>query len=346
MRYGFIPTSLAERLAALLGRLPAPALDTLVAMNQARALMNLVKCGAFEALRNGPRDSAAIAAATGTDREVLHMLLRIAHSARYLKRNGSQWALSPLGKRCMLKGAPMDLTGTVLFKFYEWDLVESMDEVLYSGVGRDFHHTVADPDFWAAYQRSMLELASLGAPLLAKLVPVRSGAKSLLDVAGSHGMYGAAICSLHPGMHCTVLDLPAAIPHARQLAREAGISDVVTHVEGDMAAGNYPPGQDVVFFANIMHHFSPQQNTEILRRAHAALNDRGTAAIWDIERTADNAPPELASDSFALYFRVISTSATFTAEEYASWMREAGFEDVLSKRHPLLPRFVLTVGRK
>jgi hypothetical protein len=136
------------------------------------------------------------------------------------------------------------------------------------------------------------------------------------------------------------------VPHARELAREAGLSDIVTHVEGDMAAGRYPPGQDVVFFANIVHHFSPQQNVEIMRHAHACLNGGGTVAIWDIERTPDNAPPELAGDTLALYFRTISTSAVFTAEDYAGWLRSAGFSDVRTKRLPMQPHLVLTTGRK
>jgi hypothetical protein len=346
MRFGVIPTALGERIAALLGKLPYPIVDTLVAINQARALMNLVKCGALETLRDGPKDSAAIAAETKTNAEALHMLLRIGESGGYVKRSGSAWQLTSRGRKQLLRGAEMDLTGTVLFKFYEWELVEHMDEVLYTGIGKDFHHTLTDPDFWAAYQRSMTELASLAAPHVAKLVPVRSGATSLLDVAGSHGIFGAAICRLHPGMRSTVLDLPAAIPHARALAKEKGIHDVVTHIEGDMAAGNYPADQDVVFFGNIMHHFSPEQNVQILRHAHGCLNSDGTAAIWDIEHTPENAPAEVAGDTLALYFRIISTSSTFTAEEYRSWMGRAGFRDVQTRRHPLQPRFVLTTGRK
>ena len=54
--------------------------------------------------------------------------------------------------------------------------------------------------------------------MLARHVPVRKGATRLLDLAGSHGLMGATLCRKHPPMRSTVIDLPAAIEHARRLA--------------------------------------------------------------------------------------------------------------------------------
>jgi hypothetical protein len=197
----------------------------------------------------------------------------------------------------------------------------------------------------------MLELARTSAPLVAGMIPVRVGARRMLDIAGSHGLYGAALCRRHPGMQSVVLDLPQALPIARRLAEAEGISDVVEHREGDMLAGNYPGGQDVILYSNILHHFSPEQSIGMLRHARAALDDNdgrqgGVVAIWDVERRPDNAGPELVGDASALFFRLTSDSSVFTAAEYAGWMQQAGFREVQTKRHMLQPSLVLTVGKK
>ena len=82
----------------------------------------------------------------------------------------------------------------------------------------------------------MLETARFDAPVLARHVPVREGATRLLDLGGSHGLMGATLCRKHPPMRSTVLDLAAAIEHARALAAREGIADVVEHRAGDLHA--------------------------------------------------------------------------------------------------------------
>jgi len=351
MKYGAIPENLLERLALAGGKVPLPVLDAIYSLMKARCLMAGVRLGVFEALRDGPRTAAEVAAARGLDTECTGLLLRMLTFSDYVERKGDHFALSKLGGSSMVKGAPMEMWGYVEWNYTQWDFVAHLEELMRTGRGLDFHQTMTAPRQWADYQRGMLEIARFVAPILADRVPVRRGARRLLDVAGSHGLLGAAICRRHRAMRSVVLDLPQAVESARELAREEGIADLVEHRAADLNdlddldGAAFGMDNDVVLLANILHHFQPDACGAILRRAHASLAPSGTAAIWEIERPKSTAPVG-AGDGAALFFRLTSTASCYSGDEYAGWLAEAGFTKIRIQRPALSPGSVLVTGRR
>ena len=345
MKYGAIPENVFERLALASGKVPLPVLDAIFSLMKARSLMAGVRLGVFTALQAGPRTAAEVAAERGLDAECTALLLRMLTFAEYVEQRGDRFALSALGRRSMVPGAPMELWGYLEWNYAQWDFVAHLEDFVRTGRGLDFHATMTDPGQWADYQRAMLEIARFDAPVLAAKVPVRRGARRLLDVAGSHGLLGAAICRRHPPMTSIVLDLPQAVEAARELARAEGIGDLVEHRSGDLQTADLGTGHDVVLLANILHHFRPEDNAAILRRAFGCLAPEGTVAIWEIERP-ERASKAGAGDGAALFFRLTSTAACYSGGEYARWLGEAGFTRVRVRRPLLSPGNVLVTGRK
>jgi SAM-dependent methyltransferase len=177
----------------------------------------------------------------------------------------------------------------VAFGAPQWGWISRLDEVLKTGRGVEIHRTLTGPD-WNLYQRAMAEGARDFAAFVARELPVPAGARLCLDVAGSHGLVGAALCRAHPGLKSVVLDRPEAIPEARKLADELGIADVVSFREADILQDDYGEGADVVILANILHHFTPDVNLQILTRARKALRPGGSVGIFDIEAPRPDAP--------------------------------------------------------
>jgi hypothetical protein len=204
---------------------------------------------------------------------------------------------------------------------------------------------MTDVDGWRHYQKAMLEVARFDAPLLAKRVPVRKGATRLLDLAGSHGLMGATIARKHPPLRATVVDLPPALAHARRLAQQEGHDDVVEHRAGNLLTDDLGGGWDVVLLSNILHHFTASHVRAILQRAFAALIADGTIAIWELERPAPGKKPS-EGDGVALFFRLMSSAAAYSGEEYAAWLGEAGFRRVKIERPALRPGSVLVHARR
>lgn len=345
MKYGVIPSNIAERLALWLGKVPVPMLDALFSLLKARTLMAAVRFGVFEALRDGPMAAAEVAERCRLDAECTELLLRVLVITDYLEYRGGQFALSELSRKTMIAGAEHELFGYLMWNYSQWEMIGQLDDLLRTGRGIDFHETLTDPGAWANYQRAMMEVARFSAPIVADRVPVRAGARRLLDIAGSHGLFGAAICRKHPPMTSTVLDLPAAIEHARELARAEKIDDIVEHRAGDILVADYGRDNDVALLSNILHHFDEETNVKLLRRAFDSLTTRGTVAIWEIEAPEKDSKPTH-GDGAALYFRLTSTARCYHGSEYARWLERIGFNEVRVMRPALSPGSVLVVGRK
>jgi ubiquinone/menaquinone biosynthesis C-methylase UbiE len=188
----------------------------------------------------------------------------------------------------------------------------------------------------------MLTLARFDAATIARLVPIRTGATRLLDLAGGHGLVGAAICRRHPPMRSTVIDLPEALEEGRALAREVDVADVVDHRAGDLLVDPLEEC-DAALLSNILHHFTPVEVNGLIARVRAVLRPGGTVAIWDLEspRRADNAGH---GDVVSLFFRLTSGSAVYHGSDYENWLRDNGFSHVRSRRPIRAPGRVLVLG--
>lgn len=344
MKIGVVPETLVERAALWLGVVPVPLVDLLFSLIKARAVMSGVSLGVFEALRDGGRTAAALAATLHCDEVALDRLLRtLAHSGYLVSRAGA-YELSPLSRQATIRGAPMELTGYARWNETQWHFLEALDELVRTGRGIDFHRTLADADRWGHYQRAMFELARLDATTVASRVPVRRGSSRLLDLAGSHGLFGAAICQRHPPMRSTVIDLPQALSHGRALAAEAGHAGLVDFVAGDLLSDVLPPA-DVVLLSQVLHHFTTDQTRSLLDRVHACLSPEGSVAIWEVEAPRRGSRPGH-GDVAALYFRLTSTAETPHGDDYAAWLAASGFRQVRRIRPALTPGRVLVVGRR
>lgn len=345
MRYGPIPTNIFERLALWSGKVPIPVMDSLVSILKARGLMAGVRLGVFDALAPSPKSAAILARELKLEATSLELLLRSMVWAGYVAKTGSRYALTDLSRKTVVNGSEMDLSGFVKWNYVQWRMVEQLESLLETGHGVDFHSTMTDPQEWAWYQEAMLDIARFDAPMLAKTIPVKAGARKLLDIAGSHGLLGAAICRKHPPMRSTIIDLPQAIDAARLLAKREGIAELVDYRAGDIRTADLGKDNDVVLLANILHHFLPDQNAALLKRVHDSIVSDGTVAIWDLETPdLDSSPGD--GDGVALFFRLTSTALCYSGRQYSQWLRDAGFTKVRIVRPPLRPGYLLVVGRR
>jgi len=311
---------------------------------KARGLMAGVSLGVFDALAESGKSAAQLAEELYLDPISLELLLRCMVWAGYLRQSGDRYEFSSLARKMLGPHAKTDLSGFVRWNYVQWRMVEQMENLLKTGHGVDFHATMTAPTEWAWYQEAMLDIARFDAPLLARSVPVKRGARNLLDLGGSHGLLGAAICRKHPPMRSVVLDLPEAIEHARILAQSEGIDAIVKHRPGDLLKAAFGTDNDVVLLANILHHFSPDQIAPLLRRARSSLSQGGTIAIWDLEAPQRTSKPS-AGDGAALYFRLTSTGLCYSSAQYTEWLRNAGFIKVRTIRPHLRPGYILVLGR-
>jgi hypothetical protein len=100
----------------------------------------------------------------------------------------------------------------------------------------------------------------------------------LLDVGGGDGVNAVAIARAFSHINITVLELPHVVHRVPKVAAKAHVADRVRAIEGDMFQ-ELPVGYDGMLFAHVLHIWSPEKGTSILRRAHESLADGGKVMI-------------------------------------------------------------------
>jgi SAM-dependent methyltransferase len=346
MKLGVIPETAIERIGLITGQVPIPIAHALGGIVLARTVMVATSLGVFEALRARRLAAGEVAMACGADSFAIGKLLDALVSAGYLTFRRGAYGLTRMSRKWLLADSPVSLRDAILYEAVEWRWLTGLDEFVRSGRPLDFHATMTAEE-WALYQRGMRAIAGLSAGEVARRVPVPRGARAMLDIGGSHGFYSVAICRRRRGLHATVLDLPQAVEHAAPLLARERMGDRVVHRAGDALRDDLGcQAYDLVFIAQLVHHFDDATNRELVRRAARALRTGGALVILEAIRRANPAAGGQVASLLDLYFAFTSRAGTWSLDELVSWQRDAG----LIPQPPIhilrLPGYAAQVGVK
>ncbi len=152
--------------------------------------------------------------------------------------------------------------------------------------------------------------------------------RKMLDVGGGSGAYSIAFARANPALTAEILDIGDVAPIGRRYIAEASVADRVTVREGDLRTSDFGGGFDLVLISAICHMLSEDENRELVAKAHAALGAGGRVVISDFILDPDRAGPRMPA-LFALNMLVGTRHGnSYTEQEYAAWMREAGFDAI------------------
>jgi SAM-dependent methyltransferase len=326
MRYGVIAESPVERLGMAAGMIPTPMFEGYGAAF-ARTLMVATRLGVFDALAEHPGTAAEIAERCGIDARATEKLANLLVGMRHLAvtRDGT-YRLTRSTRRWLLVGGEASVRDMVLMKFLEWEWVEGLESFVRSGTPLDVHAAMDDDD-WAVYQRGMRAQAGLGASWLVRRLPMPDGARSMLDIGGSHGYFSVALCRRYPDLRSVVLDLPEAVEHAAPLLAAEGMGDRVVHRAGDALTDDLGTAEyDLILAFSLVHHFDAETNRALAARCARALRPGGIHVIGDLVRPRSASRASAQDLFYDLYFALTSRSGLWSADEMADWQRSAGLQ--------------------
>jgi 2-polyprenyl-3-methyl-5-hydroxy-6-metoxy-1,4-benzoquinol methylase len=337
--------NLIEQIAFRLNLAPVPAAEVLTYPAAARSVMAGVRLGVFARLAQGPVTAAELARALELTPEGTRLLLDSLAAVGHVHRNGDSYAITNRARR-WLDPQSDRYVGTFLEHSYEyWEWWDNMEEVVRTGRSFEIHERPPDDPRWHVYIRGQYELARLSAPEVAKALRLPPKPGKLLDAAGGHGWFSAELCRRHPTLEATVRDLPGSVAVGREIIAEAGMSDRVEHVEGDLATADFGGPYDGALCFNIIHHLTPAQNLALLRRLHEALAPGGTLAVLDLFTAPRGRQPEFGA-FLGLFFHLTSAAATYEPGDLFGWLAEAGFERPRKVRIRSIPVQTLYEARR
>lgn len=319
--------NLIERIMLAAGKVPAPMFESLIALLLVRTVMTGAKLGVFEALAGGERTAEEVAGDCGTDPKATEKLLNALVGCDYLSYDDSRYSLTSPTRKWLLKDAPQSVLDNLLFRYFEWDVIEQMDDFVRTGRSQDVHHTIESTEDWGLYQRGMRSMAGTYAEEVAKRAPVPDQSRDLLDIGGSHGYFSVEFCRRHPSLRAVVLDLPEAVDQAADLLARAGMGDRVVHRAGDALTEDLgEEAWDVIFMSHLAHHFNEEVNRDLSHKVARALRPGGIFVIQELIRPKSPTSGGQPGALLDLYFALTSESGTWSVEEMAEWQRGAGLK--------------------
>jgi SAM-dependent methyltransferase len=307
---------------------------------QSRVLLTAFELGVFSALAEGPKTSAALAAALATDPRATDRLLNALCALGLVTKSGQSFANSEAAQKYLVRGRPEYLSrlGHSANLYGRWAELTAAVRA-----GRRVSERRRDPEETAAFIEAMHYRGQRDAEELVARLDL-SGVTRVLDVGGGSGAYAMAFCRARPGIAAEVLDLPEVVPLTRRYVEAAGLSGCVTARPGNYLSDGFGEGFDLVFFSAIVHINPPDENLLLMRKAAAALNPGGRVVVQDfVMNDARTQPPFGAF--FALNMLVNTEGGdTYTEAEIRTWLRKAGCPGVA--RIETGPHTAMIVGRK
>ena len=245
-----------------------------------QALRAAVQLELPEQLAQGPRDLAALAAASDCAADGLLRLLRALCSLQVCReRRDGRFELSATGALLCREPPGHGPSLRAMALWWGGPLWPLWGELAYSvQTGRSArarqtsrsHYAFLDesPEVAGLFHEAMRAMTALIAAEIAGLATWHD-ARELVDVGGGSGELAATIAAAHPGLRATVLDRPDAAPGASALFDRYQVAARARFVAGDFFAA-IPPGADRYLLKSILHNWDDAACQRLLARCAEA----------------------------------------------------------------------------
>ncbi|MGO9640028.1 MAG: methyltransferase [Candidatus Acidiferrales bacterium] len=315
------------------GELPDDLLQTIRGFQESRAILTGIELNIFAAIGDGATASQ-VAAKIGTDARATEMLLNALAAMGLLTKTDGFFHATPVTARYFGGRSPNDARAGMMHTVHLWHRWSTLTECVRAGTSvTRGEATERDDDWTESFIAAMHHNARARAPQVVEAVGIK-GSLRMLDVGGGSGAYSIAFAQANEMLEVELLDLPDVLPIARRHIEEAGLGHRIKTRPGDLRTDQLGQGFDLIFISAICHMLGPDGNRDLLKRCHAALTPKGRIVISDFVLEADKTAPKQAA-LFALNMLVgTRDGSSYSENEYAAWLREAGFQDVSRVRLP------------
>jgi SAM-dependent methyltransferase len=257
----------------------------------------------------------------------LSILCRNLAMTGLLHKKGNQYRNSRLAATALNADDPAYRGGYLDLITKHWTDWQRIMEVIRTGQPVDKDEPEA-PDYrrnftWAMHHRT-LEIA----PIIARQLSLK-GAKTLLDLGGGPGTYAMAFLAKNPGLRATVCDRPAALEVAKEIAATEKAGKRLSYLPLDFLTEKIPGSFDVIWYSNVLHIYSMEQNQAVFRHAKDALAPGGRLIIQDaFLHDREGLFPEEASLFAVTMLLFTETGNTYSQAETRAALKEVGFGSV------------------
>lgn len=307
---------------------PEPIMRTLLGLTAAQYLMVGNEVGLFACLGEDALSAEDLAEQTQLPVRSVQILADALVGCGFLEKEDGRYRNSPVATTFLSGRTPMDLRPYVRMAHkIDYPAWGRFDEVIRAGGG-----TAADELFHTSgeSQQIMSEgiaaLTSLGAAALAGSYDF-GRFRHLLDVAGGAGIHLQTVLERNPQLRGTLFELAPVAAQARQRLEPLIDAGRATVVEGDAFEDPLPGGADAVLLAHTLHLFTPEPNTELLRRIRESVDHGARLLLVDFWTDVEHTEPAPAALLAGEFYR-LSGGQAYSVEEAREWLAQTGWDYV------------------
>ena len=299
-------------------------LRTADAFTDSRTLLAGVELNLFTHLGRKGLPAREIARREKSSEEGVEFLMNALAGMGLLTKSGHRFRNTPLSRTYLDTASPQSITDFLWLAGRNWEDWIGLADIVRKGRRPQKRPPPANPAIRKSIAKALHERSYHLAPKILRPLDLR-GAETLLDLGGGAGSYAFALLLKYPGLHATIFDRPAAVKVALSEAKRAGLADQVDVLGGDLFTDAYGGPYDVIFYSNVIHIYSPQENRRILKKLRSALKPGGRLIIVEYFLDKDQVNPPDVSAFNLMMLLFTERGRCYTWEEVTVWLKEAGF---------------------
>jgi SAM-dependent methyltransferase len=291
---------------------------------ESRVLLTAVELDVFTAIGDGATVAQA-AAARQTAVRGMDLLLHALASLGVLHKDGEVFRIAPELRHHITRP---EFRAGWMHTVNVWNAWSTLTEavrmgtaVVEPGVER------RDAGWLESFIAAMHRNSAMRAQRMVEAVGA-GGVRRLLDIGGGSGAYAMEFARANAELRAEVLDLPEVTSITDRYIAAAALTGQVTSRNGDLRDADFGSDYDVILLSAICHMLAPEENRDLLRRCFRATAPGGRLVIREFILDSNRTSPKEAA-LFALNMLVGTRGgSSYSEDEYASWLREAGYERV------------------
>lgn len=298
--------------------------DVLVAYRLPRVILTALELDLFTTLAGRTRTVAQLARILDVSERGLDILCRNLATCGLLKKRGGTYCNSPFAATGLNATHPKYRGAYVNLLKNQWADWSKLTETVRSGRPVD-HDEPEAPGYrrqftWAMHHRSIDVAVRIAGQM------DLSRERTLLDLGGGPGTYAMAFLACHPKLKATVCDRAEALEVAKEIAAKhkarKRLSYLSLNFMDEPLSGQY----DAVWYSNVLHIYSPEENQALFRRILPALTPGGRLIIQDaFLHGREGLYPQEASLFAVSMLLFTERGNTYSLRETARWLHEAGY---------------------
>ena len=289
-----------------------------------------VRLGIFDLLAAKPQTLGELADACGASHRGLRALLDGLTGLGFLAKEATErYRLTPESGAFLVSGQPGYLGGMFAHAHQLVPAWLRLEETVRSGKPLDALNQEEGAEFFKQLVVSLYSMNLPAAQELGKILGVAETKKPIrvLDLAAGSGVWGIGVAQNAPLATVTAVDWPQVLEITRQFAGRAGMADRFSYIGGDLDSVDFGGGYDIAILGHILHSEGERRSRALLRKTFQALAPAGTAVIAEFLVNRDRSGPPMGV-IFALNMLLRTEEGdTFSFEQIASWLVEAGFSE-------------------